>query len=220
MLLEANEISMSYPKSNRLILDKINISVDKGEFVVVTGDSGSGKSTLLAILGGYLRPVHGVVRFGERNLAELSSRELSRLHRDEIGYVPQSNVMLKKYSVLENIIVPFQMDEKKKNTSDLEEKAHMHLRQLGMEQLCDRYPYELSGGELKRVSLARAMLRNPEIIIADEPTTGLDKNTGINILNYLYAYSQTGKAVIVATHDALVSEYGNKMLVINKSYCE
>lgn len=212
MLLDADRISMMYPKSSRLILDNINVHVDKGDFLVVTGASGSGKSTLLAILGGYLKPTEGAVKYEERSLAEMKDSEISELHRTKIGYVPQSNVMLKKYTVFENVIAPLMLGKAGKDISDLEENALVHLKQLGIGELIDRYPHELSGGELKRVSLARAMSVNPEIIIADEPTTGLDKDTGKIILEYLHSYSQTGKTVIVASHDERTLEYGNRFL--------
>ncbi len=216
MLIDANGISMKYPGSSRLVLDNVNFSINEGEFIVIAGDSGSGKSTLLAILGGILRPVEGVVKYKEKNMYEMNENEISDMHRSKVGYVPQSNIMLKTYSVLENIIVPYRLGTGEKSVSDLEERAHKHLDKLGIEDLFNRYPYELSGGELKRVSLARAMLMNPEIIIADEPTTGLDKNTGNVILEYLHSYSQTGKAVIVATHDMQVLEYGSRILKVER----
>ena len=121
MLIDANGISMKYPGSSRLVLDNVNFSINEGEFIVIAGDSGSGKSTLLAILGGILRPVEGVVKYKEKNMYEMNENEISDMHRSKVGYVPQSNIMLKTYSVLENIIVPYRLGTGEKSVSDLEE---------------------------------------------------------------------------------------------------
>ena len=208
-------ISKSYKQNRRKILDSLEVSIEEGEFVAVMGESGSGKSTLLAIIAGILKPDRGVVRLDDQDLYALPDHEMARIHQKKIGYVPQSNFFMKNYTILENIVEPFLA------VSDLEEEklaetAKDHLTKLGIADLADRFPHELSGGELKRAAIARAMLTEPVLLIADEPTTGLDTHTGQIILSYLSEYVSSGHAVLVATHDDHVKEYAGRVLDITK----
>ncbi len=214
-MLTAEKISKSYKQNRRKILDSLEIAIEEGEFVAVMGESGSGKSTLLAVLAGILDPDEGQVLFEGRDLYSLSDEELSEIHRRWIGYVPQSNFFLKNYTILENIVEPFLKDPSKDET-ELVEKAKEHLEKLGIADLSDRFPHELSGGEQKRAALARAMLTGPLLLIADEPTTGLDTETGRIILSYLSDYVRSGHSVLVATHDDHVKEYSDRVFDIKK----
>jgi len=215
MMLKLNQIEMKYPKSSHLILNDINIQLNVGEFQAVMGESGSGKSTLLAIMSGLLRPSEGEVIYNEDNIYKMSEYKLAKLHENKICYVPQSNILLKRYCIWENIIVPYMLGCSVKEEL-LKERAYENLRKLGIEDLANRFPYELSGGELKRVSLARAMLMEPDIVIADEPTSGLDKNTGEIIFQYLFEYTIKEKAVFVATHDENILNYSNTVFGLEK----
>ena len=210
-MLTAEKISKSYKQNGRKILDALEVSIDEGEFVAVMGESGSGKSTLLAVLAGILTPDEGQVLFEGKDLYSLSDPELAEVHLKRIGYVPQSNFFLKDYTILENIVEPFlavsDLDEEK-----LTETAKTHLANLRIADLADRLPNELSGGELKRAAIARALLTGPALLIADEPTTGLDSNTGRIILSYLSEYAKSGHAVLVATHDDHVKEYADRVV--------
>lgn len=212
MLLTIKDVSKKYKKGRNYVLDKIDFTVDCNDFLVVTGSSGSGKSTLLAISGGYLKPTQGSVIFKDNDLYSINDRELSKIHNDKIGYVPQSNIMVKGYNILENIIIPYQFSHRNEALDEIQKRAVKLMNELCIGDLYDRYPYELSGGEQKRVALARALLSEPKLLIADEPTTGLDKKTADIIIRFLSGYSKEGNAVIVATHDELVMEYGNKRL--------
>lgn len=205
MKLEAKNLCMKYKNNERKILKQINLKMNSGEFVALMGESGSGKSTLLACLTGILKPLSGTVMWQDTDIYELGDFDLSKIHRNVIGYVPQSNVFLKEYTVLENIILPYLTGGDRK--VQWVERARELLESLGIAEKEKHYPHELSGGELKRVSIARAILMNPDVIVADEPTTGLDQNTGNLILQYLSDYAKTGKLVIVASHDQQVNEY-------------
>ena len=215
-MLTAEGISKSYKSGRRKILDSLEISIDEGEFVAVMGESGSGKSTLLAVLAGILDPDLGQVLFEGKDLYKLSDEELSDIHKRRIGYVPQSNFFLKNYTILENIVEPFLADPSKER-EEYEQKAKLHLEKLGIGDLADRFPHELSGGELKRAAIARALLTEPVLLIADEPTTGLDSGTGRIILEYLSECVVSGHAVLVATHDDNVKEYAGRVFDIQKS---
>lgn len=210
-MLTAEKISKSYKQNGRKILDALEVSVNEGEFVAVMGESGSGKSTLLAVLAGILAPDEGQVFFEGKDLYSLSDPELAEVHLKKIGYVPQSNFFLKDYTILENIVEPF-LAVSDLNEEKLIETAKNHLANLKIADLADRFPHELSGGELKRAAIARALLTGPALLIADEPTTGLDSNTGRIILSYLSDYVEAGHAVLVATHDDHVKEYTDRVI--------
>ena len=213
-MLTAEKISKSYKNNRRQILDSIDLTLEEGEFVAVMGESGSGKSTLLAILSGILNPDEGQVHFEGKGLYTLSDEELSKIHREKIGYVPQSNFFLKNYTILENIVEPFLGADDDETV--LIENAKRLLERLGIADLSDRFPHELSGGEQKRAALARALLTEPLLLIADEPTTGLDTETGKIILSYLTEYVKSGHTVLVATHDDHVREYADRIVDIKK----
>ena len=210
MLLEVKEIDMTYPKSDRKIFENISIELEKGSFTVVTGPSGSGKSTLLANAGGYLKPTAGKVIFENEDLYELNDKRISEIHSNSIGYVPQSNAMFKKFNVMENILMYSELKDIKEKYEEKKKRAEEITKKLKIDFLLKRYPYELSGGELKRVSIARALINNPVILIADEPTTGLDKETGKIILDFLSDYRSKKNAVLLATHDEEAIKYADK----------
>lgn len=214
MLVSIKRVTKSYQKGGREVLNNIQIDIPRNKCVVITGPSGSGKSTLLAIMGGYLKASDGIVLFQGKDLCLLNDSELSSIHLKNIGYIPQNNYMLPGYTVIENIVLPYLISDKKTNVNDLSQKAMEGLGKLELKDLYNRYPYELSGGEQKRVSIIRATLNHPDILIADEPTSGLDKKTAKLIMDYLYAYSKKEQSVIVASHDDLVLEYGDELITL------
>ena len=210
MLLEVKGIEMTYPKSDRKIFENISLELESGSFTAVTGPSGSGKSTLLANAGGYLKPTGGKVIFENEDLYKLNDKRISEIHVNSIGYVPQSNAMFKKFSVLENILMYSELKDTKEKYEEKKKRAEEISAKLKIDFLLKRYPYELSGGELKRVSIARALINNPVILIADEPTTGLDKETGKIILDFLSEYRLKKNAVLLPTHDEEAIKYADK----------
>ena len=210
-MLRVENISKRFSKNGRAVLPHLDLSLEKGEFCAVMGGSGSGKSTLLAVAAGFLKPDEGHVYLDEKDLYALSDRELASVHRNRIGYVPQSNILLKNYTVLENIVSPFTDVEKE---CVLKEKTKVYLSDMGIPDLSDRFPYELSGGEQKRVCLIRALLMEPEILITDEPTTGLDAVTGDIILRYLDGYAKSGNIVLAATHDEHAKALATRVLTL------
>ena len=185
------------------------------EIVHVEVNEDPGRETQMAVLSRILRPDAGSVLLDDKDLYTLSDTELSNVHQRKIGYVPQANIFLKQYNVLDNIVLPYLSGEKGAE-SELIEKAKEHLEKLGIGDLWDRFPYELSGGEQKRVALIRALLMQPQIMIADEPTTGLDTETGMIILSNLAEYVKCGHSVLVATHDDHVKEYADRIIDIKK----
>lgn len=208
-ILEAKNLNMSYKNNQKIILKDVNLKFEEGDYVAIMGESGSGKSTLLACLAGILKPESGEVIWQDKDLYKLNDLQLSKLHRNTISYVPQSNVFLKEYSILENLLFPYM------ETGEIEEKHEKRagelLEALKIKEMRDKFPYELSGGELKRASIARALIMDPEVIVFDEPTTGLDNKTGEIILSFLSYYALKGNLVIIASHDQKVMNYSNRV---------
>lgn len=209
MTLEVKSIDKIYKRKGKkfTVLEKVSFNVESGEFVILSGVSGSGKSTLLAVLGGFLQQNSGDVIYDGLNISNLKDEDISKLHNSKIGYVPQNNTMLSKLNIINNVILSYKFSRDKNKNS--EKEALELLKEFGVEEYAYHYPYELSGGQLRRVALARALIKKPEILIADEPTSGLDRQTSLNIMEYLRKYANNGNLVIIATHDSELYSFGD-----------
>ncbi len=186
----------------------ISFSVDKGDFVTIMGPSGSGKSTLLTMLGGLSRPSSGRIIIDEFDIYSLTNKQLSTFRREYIGFVFQSFQLIPFLTVKENILVPLltkKMTEKEQNR-----RAADVLEWVGLSDKTNRLTHELSGGEQQRVAIARALVNDPPLILADEPTGNLDATTGNQIVNVFKELNNTGKTVIIVTHNEeyrFISDY-------------
>lgn len=202
MILKAEKVSKYYESSKG---DKINalfpvsIEVNKGEFVAIIGDSGSGKSTLLNILSGLDSPTTGEVFFNNKSL-KCSPSELAIIRNQNFGFVFQTPHMIFHKTVLENILLPWQYSNKLQIDAAIE-KAHQLLDYIGLSGFGERKPSTLSGGELQRIAFARAILLQPKIIFADEPTAGLDKNNADKIMSLLLEQNKQGITIILVSHN-------------------
>ena len=209
MISRLEGISKTYRRADRSfqVFQDCSLAVEQGEFLILSGHSGSGKSTLLALIGGYLKPDGGEVFFEDQNLSLLQEKGLAKLHAGQIGYLPQSNVMVSEFTILENVMLKGLLlgEEGKK------EEAMELLRLLGIETLAQRFPHELSGGELRRAAIARLLLDKPRLYLLDEPSGGLDKESIRVVMNCLEERRREGATIIVATHDDLVTEYGSRI---------
>ena len=213
MISRLSGVSKSYLRGSRSfeVFHDFNLSIKERELFILSGHSGSGKSTMLALLGGYLKADCGEVLFEDKNLSHMSDDELSVLHSEEIGYLPQSNVMVSELTILENVILKFLLSK----DTDKRPEAMKLLEMLGIDKLADRYPCELSGGELRRAAIARLLLGRPKLYLLDEPSGGLDKECIHLVMNCLKRCTQEGSTVVVATHDDLVKEYATGMLELD-----
>lgn len=217
MILEAVDISRSYPLGGRGVqaLAPVNVGVDKGEFLVVTGPSGSGKSTLLNILSGFDRPSSGDVRFHGKTFASLTNNEIATLRNSSFGFIYQTPHLIADKTVIENVALVFHYGswvEKKQ----VQQRCGEMLEYVGLSGLSHRYPATLSGGEMQRVVFARALTREPEVIFADEPTGSLDEGNSVKILEMLKQQTKLGRTVIMVTHDVSAIGYGSKVLNLTK----
>jgi ABC-type lipoprotein export system ATPase subunit len=205
-LIRAVDLAKTYHIGNRPVevLRGVSIEIAKGQFVALRGASGAGKSTLLHLLGGLDRPNHGTIEFSGTNLAKLSGTALSRLRNRHIGFIFQSYHLLPELDALENVSIAARIG--RRDAGETEAAARGLLERVGLADRLDHLPAELSGGEQQRVSIARALINGPALILADEPTGNLDSATGNEILDLLQRLREnTNVSMVIATHDAAVA---------------
>lgn len=210
MVLRIENLYKKYIRKNEFnAIDDVNLKVNRGEFICIIGKSGSGKSTLLNIISGILSATSGKVFYDDKEITELSDDEKSLFRNEKIGFIPQSTVTLSTLNVLDNICLPFFLA---KREGDVEGRGKYLLKELGIEHLEHSYPKELSGGELRRVTIARAIMNEPEIILADEPTSDLDIQNTKDVLEILKKISkENNTTVILVTHDMACLDYADKI---------
>jgi len=201
-IIKMDNVSKSYSQGESLIpvIKNIDISISDSEFTSVIGPSGSGKSTLLNIIGLIDTADSGEIFFFNENLKDISSNKQNLIRRDNIGFVYQSNNLFSDFTAIENVAIPQLLLGTNKKTAH--DAAHRCLDILGLGGRINHLPKDLSGGEQQRVAIARAIINKPKLIIADEPTGNLDKNTSINVFEHLidFVYSQK-ISLIMATHN-------------------
>ena len=209
-IIKTENLSKSFKRgSNTLFAVKnVNFTLNEGDFVNIIGRSGSGKSTFLNLLSGLLKPTEGKIFAKGKNISDFSDREISKYRNEIIGFVPQSLGTLPNLNVLENVSLPYYLF---KRDDSAYEKAAMLLDEMGILHLKDDFPKNLSGGELKRVLIARSMINSPELLILDEPTSDLDKNTTMEIMDLLKKINSKGTALIIVTHELDILKYGNTL---------
>lgn len=189
-------------------VDGINFSIERGEFVVIVGPSGAGKTTVLNILGGMDQATSGEVWVNDNNIAEYSAKVLTKYRRDAIGFVFQFYNLVQNLTALENVELASEICREPLD-------AAQTLQQVGLKERMGNFPAQLSGGEQQRVSIARAIAKNPKILLCDEPTGALDYNTGKAILKLLYdTCKNTGKTVIVITHNQAICAMADRVIKI------
>ena len=209
-IIKTENLSKSFKRgSNTLFAVKnVNFTLNEGDFVNIIGRSGSGKSTFLNLLSGLLKPTEGKIFAKGKDMSDFSDREISKYRNEIIGFVPQSLGTLPNLNVLENVSLPYYLF---KRDDSAYEKAAMLLDMMGILHLKDDFPRNLSGGELKRVLIARSMINSPELLILDEPTSDLDKNTTMEIMDLLKKINSKGTALIIVTHELDILKYGNTL---------
>ena len=193
-------------------LSDVNFSVEKGEYVAIMGESGSGKTTLLNILASLDKPTNGEILLNGKNTVQIKDKELSAFRRDNLGFVFQDFNLLDTFTIRDNIFLPLVLSGKKYN--EMEERVKPLSKRLGIEQLLDKYPYEVSGGQKQRAAVARALITNPQIIFADEPTGALDSNSATELLKTLKeANDELHTTILMVTHDAYAASFANRILI-------
>ena len=225
MLLELENISKKYEipsgEGHTTVLREISIQVIQGESVAVVGPSGSGKSTLLNIIGALDKPTSGVVTFAGKDLADLDDSELSRVRNREIGFVFQLHHLLPQCTVFENVLIPTIPLGLRKGDEDVRNRAKNLLEKVGLEKHKDYFPAQLSGGEMQRVAFIRALINRPKLILADEPTGSLDRESSENLGQLLVKVNkEEGTALITVTHSVELARLMDKAFILRDGILE
>ena len=210
-LINVNNLSKSFRRGERdfFAIDDVSFNVEQKDFINIIGKSGSGKSTLLTLLSAIIEPTSGEILVENKKVSDMNDDEKSEYRNEFIGYVPQSLGTLPTLNVLDNVRLPYFL---KKREGDGIERAKMLLDMCGILDLKDDFCKNLSGGELKRVLIARALMNEPKILIADEPTSDLDSKTTIEIMDMLKDINQKGTTIMIVTHDNDLLKYGSRLL--------
>lgn len=202
------KVSGAYKKT---AVDHIAVSIDKAELVAIMGKSGSGKSTLLRLMGGIDKPSSGAVMINGVDISKYDNRELSKLRREQIGFIFQDFCLIDTLTVLENIMLPLLLNKTAPETA--KKKAVQRAAFLGIEDILGRSPLEISGGEKQRVAICRAVVGNPSILLADEPTGNLDTENTKTVIETMRTVNQTyGNTVVTVTHDPYIASHCDRVL--------
>ncbi len=219
-ILKAEDVYKSYRMgaTKLSVLSGVNLAVKQGEFVAIVGASGSGKSTLLHILGALDTPDKGVVSFEGRDLSGYSNGQLNRFRNKMVGFVFQFYHLLDELNVLENIFLPAMAGKGVigwlASRGQAKSRAAEVLDQLGLSERANHKPYQLSGGERQRVAIGRALMNEPRILLADEPTGNLDSATGNGILTVFEKLNKAGQTIVMVTHDERIAQTAGRIITL------
>ena len=193
-------------------LKNVNFSVESGEYVAIMGESGSGKTTLLNILAALDKPTEGKVYLKGNDLGNLKEKDIAAFRRQNMGFVFQDFNLLDTFSLKDNIYLPLVLSGAKYNT--MEKRLAPIAEKLGIAQILDKYPYEVSGGQKQRAAIARALIIKPQLILADEPSGALDSKAADSLMNLFTTINQDGQTILMVTHSVKAASSANRILFI------
>ena len=213
-MIELNNVSVSYGKKEAKIdaLKNINITIKKAEFVTISGKSGCGKTTLLNVLGGIIKPDSGKYLFEGEDVSGFSDKKMAVFRNKSIGFVVQHFALINDRTVYENVVLPLRYRHKKALNDS--KNVDQILEELDIISKKNKYPYQISGGERQRTAIARSIIADTTVILADEPTGSLDEENGKKILGILKKLNEEGKTIILVTHDPGIAKEGTKRIVM------
>jgi ABC-type lipoprotein export system ATPase subunit len=225
MLLELKNIEKKFEipsgKGQITVLKDITLQVARGESIAVVGPSGSGKSTLLNIIGALDKPTSGLVTFAGKNLADLDDSELSKIRNKDIGFVFQLHHLLPQCTALENVLIPTIPLGARKESEEARSRAIQLLERVGLDKHMDYFPAQLSGGELQRVAVVRALINRPKLVLADEPTGSLDRESSDNLGQLLIKLNkEEAVTLIVVTHSIELARLMDKVFNLRNGKLE
>ena len=212
MLLDVKNLRKDYQRGSQHFsaVNNVSFSMAQTDFITIMGKSGSGKTTLLNMIAGLLTPTQGKITINGTNLFELDDKQVSAFRNQNIGYIPQGSSLLPNLTVLENIRLPFYLT-KRENQSSLNYALEL-LEKAKIGYLKDTYPANMSGGEMRRIAILRALICRPKLVIADEPTSDLDEESSAQIMALLTEIHQQGTGLLIVTHDNDVANYSQRKL--------
>ncbi|MBR4157509.1 MAG: ABC transporter ATP-binding protein [Oscillospiraceae bacterium] len=193
-------------------LRRVNFSVERGEYVAIMGESGSGKTTLLNLLAALDRPTAGAVYLDGVDTASLADRDVAAFRRDQLGFVFQEFNLLDTFTLEDNIYLPLVLAGK--THAEMEKRLMPLARELGIEALLKKYPYEVSGGQKQRAAVARALITEPKLLLADEPTGALDSRSTDELLSLFAAVNRRGQTIVMVTHSVKAASHATRVLFI------
>lgn len=193
-------------------LKDVTFSVEKGEFVAIMGESGSGKTTLLNILAALDRPTSGEVILGGKSLSSIREKEISAFRRENLGFVFQDFNLLDTFSLMDNIFLPLVLSGK--SYAEMNQKLMPLAKKLGIGEILKKFPYEVSGGQKQRAAVARALITNPQLILADEPTGALDSRASAELLSLFGEINRSGQTILMVTHSVQAACHAGRVLFI------
>lgn len=214
VILELKNVKKTYKAKNieTKALKGINLSVEKGEFISIMGESGSGKTTLLNIIATFDKATLGSIILNNKNLNLLKDKEISKFRRKELGFVFQDFNLLDQFNNRDNIFLPLVLSNEK--VSVMKNRLDKIKNKLGIENLLEKYPYEISGGQKQRVAIGRAIITKPSLLLCDEPTGALDSHSSEMIMNLFSDINKSGQTVLMVTHSLRASSYAKRILFI------
>lgn len=216
-LVEIKNLVKSYTRGDQdvPVLRDITLNIDRGDFISLMGPSGSGKSTLLNLIAGIDKPTGGILRIDGEDISKLSEGELADWRASNIGFIFQFYNLMPVLTAYENVELPLLLTNLSR--SERRERIEMTLNMVGLSDRMDHYPNELSGGQQQRVAIARAIVTDPTILVCDEPTGDLDKQSASDVLNMLKELNNTlGKTIIMVTHDVHAAEAATRIVHLEK----
>lgn len=216
MILDVNGLKKVYTTrfgGNQVqALSNVSFSVEQGEYVAIMGESGSGKSTLLNILAALDKPTGGDVKLAGKSLLSVSEKELSAFRRDNLGFVFQDFNLLDTFTLQDNIFLPLVLAGH--HYAEMDKRLQPLVKKLRIEHLMKKYPYEVSGGEKQRTAVARALITNPKLVLADEPTGALDSRATEGLLTLFNEINAEGQTILMVTHSAKAASHAGRVLFI------
>ena len=216
-VLKVKDITKIYSKGQKPSLDRVSFEVDEGEFIGIMGASGSGKTTLLNVLSTIDKATNGEVYINDVNLKSLNDTHSADFRRDNLGFIFQEYFLLDSLTIQENILVPLTLQ--KLPPKKIESKIKSLAERFGIASQLGKYPNELSGGQRQRASAARAIVKNPSILFADEPTGALDSNSATELLHTLSeANSELNTTILMVTHDPYAASFANRILIFKDGH--
>lgn len=193
-------------------LSNVSFSVEQGEYVAIMGESGSGKTTLLNILAALDQPTSGQVLLDGKNLSGIKEKEMAAFRRDNLGFVFQDFNLLDTFTLQDNIFLPLVLSGK--DYKEMNQRLQPLAKRLGISELLAKYPYEVSGGQKQRAAVARALITNPKLIFADEPTGALDSRSTDGLLKVFHEINQDGQTILTVTHSTKAASHAGRVLFI------
>ncbi|MEA4804613.1 ABC transporter ATP-binding protein [Acetobacterium wieringae] len=193
-------------------LSNVSFSVEQGEYVAIMGESGSGKTTLLNILASLDKPTSGEVFLDGKNIVTIKDSEISAFRRDNLGFVFQDFNLLDTFSIQDNIFLPLVLAQK--NYQEMNSRLGPLAKRLNIEEILKKFPYEVSGGQKQRAAVARALITQPKLVLADEPTGALDSKAAMNLLKIFSAINEQGQTILMVTHSVAAASHANRVLFI------